>query len=316
MAPTLKTVTQALLSLLSLAGTAYGYANPLTCTGVCTDTSDPALIRRSSDGEYFRFATGGEIAIYKAPSIKGPWVYQGAVVPAGSSIDIAGNTDLWAPDVTLVGSTYYLYYAVSTFGSQTSAIGYATSSTMEYGSWTDHGATGISSTSAKPYNAIDPHLVLSGSTYYMTLGSFWNDIYQVEMLSTPTKPASDVSSYQVAYDPASDHAEEGSFIYYNGGYYYLFYSHGQCCNYNEGLPAAGDEYMIKVCRSTSISGSYVDSNGVACTDGGGTIVLESHGNVYGPGGQGVYDDPTYGPVSFFPAHHPHPSILSIRPIKE
>jgi arabinan endo-1,5-alpha-L-arabinosidase len=31
--------------------------------------------------------------------------------------------------------------------------------------------------------------------------------------------------------------------------------------------------------------TQVDANGVACTEGGGTVVLESHGNVYGPGGQ-------------------------------
>lgn len=31
-----------------------------------------------------------------------------------------------APDVTNIGGTYYLYYAVSAFGSQDSAIGLAT----------------------------------------------------------------------------------------------------------------------------------------------------------------------------------------------
>lgn len=91
-----------------------------------------------------------------------------------------------APDVHLIGSTYVMFYAVSTSGSQTSAIGYATSSTMEYGSWTDHGATGIASTSAKPYNAIDPNLIETsdGSAYYMNFGSFWGDIYQAEMASS------------------------------------------------------------------------------------------------------------------------------------
>jgi arabinan endo-1,5-alpha-L-arabinosidase len=71
-----------------------------------------------------------------------------------------------------------MYYAVSTFGSQNSAIGVATSSTMEVGSWTDLGATGISSSSSKIYNAIDPNLVAVGSSYYMNFGSFWDDIYQ------------------------------------------------------------------------------------------------------------------------------------------
>jgi arabinan endo-1,5-alpha-L-arabinosidase len=62
--------------------------------------------------------------------------------------------------------------------------------------------------------------------------------------------------------------------------------------------------------------TQVDANGVACTEGGGTVVLESHDNVYGPGGQyvasisllriistnrhrGVYTDPNLGPVLYY-----------------
>lgn len=92
------------------------------------------------------------------------------------SKNTSGLQLLQAPSVHLVGSTYYLYYAVSVFGSQSSAIGYATSTTMEVGSWTDHGATGIASTSSKPYNAIDPDLVqATDGSYYMSFGSFWGD---------------------------------------------------------------------------------------------------------------------------------------------
>lgn len=77
--------------------------------------------------------------------------------------------------VILVGSTYYMYYAVSSFGSQVSAIGYATSTTMDVGSWTDHGSAGITSDSSKGYNAIDPALVQAADgSYYMTFGSFWS----------------------------------------------------------------------------------------------------------------------------------------------
>jgi len=43
----------------------------------------------------------------------------------------------------------------------------------------------------------------------------------------------------------------------------------------------------------------VDANGHACTSSGGTVVLASHGKVYGPGGQGVYNDPTYGSVLYY-----------------
>lgn len=46
--------------------------------------------------------------------------------------------------------------------------------------------------------------------------------------------------------------------------------------------------MIKMCRSTSATGGFVDQSGVACTSSGGSILLESHGTVYGPGGQYVF----------------------------
>ena len=78
--------------------------------------------------------------------------------------------------------------------------------------------------------------------------------------------------------------------------------------------------MVKVCRSTSATSGFVsqaglfpsfshntisfhsrstdpaqvDKTGVSCQNGGGTIVLESHGVIYAPGGQSVYDDPANG----------------------
>ncbi|KAI0391750.1 glycoside hydrolase family 43 protein [Xylariaceae sp. FL0594] len=284
-------------SFLPLVGTVLGYANPKTCTGTCTNAHDPAIIRRS-DGTYFRFSTNGKIAVHTAPDITGPWTYRGPALPSGSSINLPGNQDLWAPDVSLVGNTYYLYYSVSQFGSQNSAIGVATSTTLDVGSWTDHGATGVKSSSDKPYNAIDANLINVNGKYYLTWGSFWKDIYQAEMKSTPLTLASGTTSYQLAYDPATT-ALEGSFVFKYGNYYYLFYSKGQCCGYDSNRPVAGKEYKIMVCRSSSATGGYVDRNGVPCTNGGGTVVLESHDNVYGPGGQGVYQDPKYGPILYY-----------------
>ena len=45
--------------------------------------------------------------------------------------------------------------------------------------------------------------------------------------------------------------------------------------------------------------TQVDKNGKSCTSSGGTLVLGSHGVVYGPGGQGVFDDPTEGSVLYY-----------------
>lgn len=231
------------------------YANPMTCSGVCTNAHDPALIRHD-DGTYFRFSTGGKIAIHSAPSITGPWTYRGAAIPNGSSINKKGNTDLWAPDVAKVGDTYYLYYSVSSFGSQDSAIGVATSKTLDVNSWTDLGSTGVASSSGKPYNAIDGNLLYDGSNYYMNFGSFWGDLFQVKMANPPKKTAGGAST-NIAYVPSGDHAQEAAFVYKYGSYYYLFFSVGKCCGYDASRPAAGAEYKIKVCRSSSPTSGFV-----------------------------------------------------------
>ena len=81
------------------------YSDPLECSGICNDTHDPSLIRRSSDGTYFRFATGGGVSIHTADSIQGPWTYQGYALADGSKIDNSGSTDLWVK-----ASLYMLQY--------------------------------------------------------------------------------------------------------------------------------------------------------------------------------------------------------------
>lgn len=50
--------------------------------------------------------------------------------------------------------TYYVYYSVSSFGSQNSGIGLATSPTLDCGSFTDHGSVGVVSKTGSAYNAI------------------------------------------------------------------------------------------------------------------------------------------------------------------
>jgi arabinan endo-1,5-alpha-L-arabinosidase len=295
-------VAASVLSLL-IATTApavveAAYPNPGACSGVCGNAHDPAIMRRS-DGTYFRFSTNGKVAIHTAPSITGPWTYKGAAIPAGSSINLPGRDGLWAPDVQKVGNTYYLYYSVSTFGNKNSAIGVATSTTMDVGSWTDHGSIGVTSGASTSYNAIDGNLLVDGSNMYMTFGSFWTDIYQISMKNPPlTVAAPATTSRQLVYDKAFD-SIEAAYLFKSGSFYYLFFSQGQCCGLDTKRPAAGKEYKIKVCRSSSPTGGFVDKAGKSCTQGGGTVVLESHGFVYAPGGQGVYQDPVNGPIVYY-----------------
>lgn len=54
-----------------------------------------------------------------------------------------------------------------------------------------------------------------------------------------------------------------------------------------------------MCRSTSATGGFVDKSGVACTASGGSTLLASHGTVYGPGGQGVFNAGSIGLVLYY-----------------
>lgn len=203
-----------------------------------------------------------------------------------------------------------MYYSVSTFGSQNSAIGVARSPSMEPNTWTDLGSTGVQSGPGRNYNAIDGNLISAGGNNYLTFGSFWGDIHQVQMGSTPTTAQS--TPAQLIYDPA-DTAIEGPTMFQSGGFYYIFFSKGSCCGYDKNRPTPGREYRILVCRSNSPNGNFADRNGRSCRSGGGTVVLESHDWVYGPGGQGVYQDPQYGPVSALSLNHDMDPVLTKPP---
>ncbi|CZS88057.1 related to arabinan endo-1,5-alpha-L-arabinosidase A precursor [Rhynchosporium graminicola] len=280
------------------------YSNPGSCSGACW-AHDPAIIQRASDGQYYKFNTGGNIEIATATNLAGPWTLKGFVLSDGSSISSPGNKDCWAPDVSLVNGVYHLYYSVSTFGTQTSAIGLATSSTLDPGSWTDLGAIGVTSSAGKSYNAIDANLIAVGSSYYLNFGSFWHDIYQIQLNAAATR-AGGAAAYNLEYGSTNRSPSEGSYMFYHSGFYYLTWSLGICCNYEKTKPAAGLEYKIMMCRSTTATGGFVDKNGRSCTAGGGSVLLESHGDVYGPGGQGVFNDKSKGLVLYY--HYANPNV--------
>jgi arabinan endo-1,5-alpha-L-arabinosidase len=278
--------------------TAASYADPFPCSGICNNTRDPSLIRRD-DGQWFRFSTANSLSIHSAPSGTGPWEYRGTVLPNCSVIQLRGNCDLWAPDVSKIGDTYYLYYSVSVTGSRASAIGVATSNSLDFGTWTDLGSTGIESDPTKSYNAIDGTLLASDGKHWLTFGSFWDDIFNIELQGSPTSVPPNAPMNHLAYNATGAHSLEGAYLFYWQNYYYLFFSSGICCNLDVSLPAPGEEYKVMVCRSDNPTGGFFDANGVDCLQSGGTEVLGSHDFVYAPGGQGVYIVPDLGPVLYY-----------------
>lgn len=286
-------ITAVTASLFATAAVAYPEPEP--CYGACY-VRDPALVKRESDGSYWKFTTGDMIGIYKAPTLWGPWVFEGSVLPEGSIMD-PGNENLWAPDLIEVDGTWVLFYALSALGNQNSSIGYATSDTLENGTWVDHGSTGLSSTTESEYNCIDPAIIKADGNYFMTFGSYWDDIFQVKF--SKDGRTIDGTPYQVAYNASGDHDIEGSFVYEHDGYYYLFFSQGDSEDYDTDFPTVSEAYKVYVCRSRDYAGGYVDQDGVSCLESGGTLVLESHGEIWGPGGQGVLNDNELGDILYY-----------------
>ncbi|KAF2639649.1 endo-1,5-alpha-L-arabinosidase [Massarina eburnea CBS 473.64] len=310
------------------------YPNPETCKGNCTWSHDPSIIE--SGGTYYRFTTSGNIAITTAPSLEGPWTYQGAVLTNGTSIALNDRQDIWAPNVVKFGNTYYCYYSVSFLGTQESLIGVATSKSLKPGTWTDYGNFNIPKSSA--YNLIDPAVIQEtpDSPIYFTWGSFWDGIFQAKITedqlldftagvkksnttsainsnantTTPTRYLPSITNIARNGSTGAD-VVEGATIYKSSenNKYYLFFSAGNCCAVPPNLPEPGHEYRAMVCRSDSVEGPFVDKEGRACLgeDGsfGGTTVLSSHGDVFAPGGGGVLD---YGGRTVMYYHYVKPSL--------
>jgi arabinan endo-1,5-alpha-L-arabinosidase len=268
---------------LTAAGAAY--VNPGQVTGNISPVHDPSMIK--SGNAYLLFATGGGIEqrasidrINFTPTLT---AHVFTTSPAWSA-PYTNGVDLWAPDVSFNAGQYYLYFAASTFGSSNSAIGLATSATGNAGSWVDSGAAVLTSATCAGSNAIDPAFISDASgNWWLAFGSFFNGINMVQLDPSTGKPLGAAPTcYSLAQRTGT--AIEGSTVYLHAGMYYLFASVDVCC---QGINST---YHIVVGRSTSPQGPYVDRGGVAMTQGGGTIVLATHGNVIGPGGQDIFSD--------------------------
>ncbi|OSD02511.1 glycoside hydrolase family 43 protein [Trametes coccinea BRFM310] len=291
------------LAALATRSTAANYPDPLQLTGDFVYVHDPSLIQRASDGKYFLFTSHNKAGIITADNLAGPWTEVGSILPDDSVIDLPGRDDIWAPDVSFHNGQYYAYYAVSVSGSQNSAIGLATSPTMEPGTWTDKGQVFRTQT-GDPYNAIDPNLIIDeNGVPLLTFGSYWGDIYQFNLANDFQTMAS--SPVQVAHNSTPPSPVEGSFVWKHDDFYYLFTSSGQCCSFDpNNLPPPGNEYKVFVGRSSSAHGPFLDQNGVDMVDNGGTLVIASHGDVFAPGGEGVFTDSKSG-KDIFVYHYLH-----------
>ncbi|KAF8587037.1 glycoside hydrolase family 43 protein [Ramaria rubella] len=283
----------------------FAQPNPQNVTG-STNVHDPSLCK-DDRGKYWLFSTAVGIEI-RTSTDRVEWSLIGTVWAPDqdtwtNNFTLTANGNVWAPDCHYVNGEFILYYAASSLGSQDSAIFLAKSKTGLPGSWINEGLV-TSTTSADDYNAIDPNLFIDfKDEWHLTLGSFWTDIKQMS-LSASTGKLSSSKITSLAERTADNGAMEASYIFKNDEFYYLFTSWDLCC---QGLSST---YNIRVVRSKSLSGPFVDQSGVDTLDGGGTLVLGTHGSIVGPGGQSLFRDDD-GPILVYHYYTAIDSLLGI-----
>ena len=268
---------------------------------------DPVMVQEGDT--YYLFGTGPGIAVWSSTDLETwtpePQIFDEApdwteqVVPDFDNV-------MWAPDAYLHEGIFYVYYSVSSFGRNGSAIGVVTTETLDTESsdfgWTDHGIVIQSVPGRDLWNAIDPNLTFDADgTPWMAFGSHWLGIKLVQLSQNLTEiaqpqtwhtlatrhrywkldelDAGDSANPELNYDSlytetilelnrdSESGAVEAPFIFQKGDYYYLFASWDRCCRGVEST------YKVVVGRSKNITGPYIDKEGEPMVRGGGSLVV-------------------------------------------
>ena len=245
-------------------------------TGDIQFVHDPALIVH--EGRWHLFSTGSGIP-YRTSEDGVRWKYVREVfseVPAWGKDAVPGVRNPWAPDISFRDGKFWLYYSLSTFGSQNSAIGLATSERPDAETWRNEGLV-FQSRRGDPYNAIDPNAFLdSKGKLWLVFGSFWKGIFAVALDPTTGKPLPGAAPKCVAARPEGT-AIEAPFAIERGGWVYLFAAIDFCCR------DAASTYKTIVGRARSMDGPFLDKKNVPLIEGGGTVLTVSGPRWRGPG---------------------------------
>lgn len=251
-----------------LIGAIAVWAAPLFALDGQVQIHDPTTIM-ICDGKYYTFGTGSGTLV----SDDG-WTWRrGANVPGGGGM---------GPDIIHVGDRYFMYISSNTPpGQPHSQIRMISTKSLDpespdYG-WEDGGI--VNRTDGVEFcNGIDPGLLLDPTTgkMWMCFGSYFGYIRVVEM-DPKTGKRIDDKYHNIGINL------EASIIIYRDGWYYLLGTRGSCCS------GADSGYHIRMGRSRSVTGPYLDHTGLDMMLGGGTLFIGSGGRVIGPGHFGLLD---------------------------
>ncbi len=269
----------------------------LGCQARQVDVHDPVMAREGDT--WYLFSTGPGITIYSSKD-RLHWQHAGrafATEPTWAKRVAPGFTGhLWAPDIHFHQGRFYLYYSVSAFGKNTSAIGLTINKTLDPKSpnyaWEDQGIVIESVPNRDMWNAIDPAVIEDDKGQaWMSFGSFWGGLKIFKLNDAWSKPAEPQEWHSIAKrergtgtaDADAGPGEiEAPFIFRKGDYYYLFASWGLCCK------GPKSTYHLVVGRSKNVTGPYLDKAGQDMAEGGGSLLLKGNKRWQGLGHNSAY----------------------------
>ena len=130
------------------------------------------------------------------------------------------------------------------------------------------------------YNAIDPSVFQdSDGSLWLAFGSYWSGIKLIQLdPKSGQRLAPDSKIYSLAYNESI----EASCLCQHDGWYYLFVNWGSCCQ------GPKSSYNIRLGRSKTVTGPYLDKAGVDLLQRGGSVFLATtNGPLIGPGHAGI-----------------------------
>ena len=258
--------------------------------------ADPTVIRHT-DGTFYAYGTGdysewgGETRSALIPILSSPdlvhWTYEGDVFNATTRPTWRPlNFGLWAPDIVKIGDTYNLYYSFAGWAdAENSAIGVATAP-HPAGPWTDRGSV-ITTQGTGVKQCIDSYTFVYEGKVYMIWGSYYG-MFEIELSSDGLAVKEGAEPVQIG--GSKDFSTyEGAWLTQHGDYWYLFTSHGNCC---EGLDS---NYYVNVFRAESPFGPFYGADGKfmlgkSGAGGLGTNVIRNGASFVGCGHNAVIAD--------------------------
>jgi len=130
--------------------------------------------------------------------------------------------------------------------------------------WTDQGFV-VRTQEGDGYNAIDPAVFHdSDGSLWLTFGSYWTGIKLIQLdPRTGKRSAPDSKVFSLAYNDSI----EASYLCKHDDYYYLFVNWGSCCQ------GTNSSYNIRIGRSKTVTGPYLDKAGLDMLQAGGSEFL-------------------------------------------